>query len=98
MKIISIGYLFASLYSADLKIFVTISLVSSCSDFLIINVSNNIIYFSSVTSTYASLGFDLNGNEITIPEGSTSMEIIDILTKNKLGKKENYIKSNLDLN
>ena len=32
------------------------------------------------------------GTKITIPEGSTSMEIIDILTKNKLGKKENYIK------
>lgn len=30
------------------------------------------------------------GTKITIPEGSTSREIIDVLQKNGLGKKENY--------
>lgn len=30
------------------------------------------------------------GNKITIPEGSTSKEIIDILIKNNIGKKEEY--------
>ena len=32
------------------------------------------------------------GTKITIPEGSTSFEIIDILTKNKLGNKNTYEK------